>query len=162
LALKKKEKDDKLRQDHYNKIVGILRKWTDYQPKGLEIVTDTSLSELYLDVMQNLRSLSENRYNQIRKHLEDDTYKEENSVLFDLEEKERTYNTAVKSFIEKTNKDIETGIKSVNPFLYFCEGDGSKQSSCYNQGAIIEYFLRELRKYNMTLYLDDYGWLTSI
>lgn len=161
LVLKNKEKEDRLRQDHYNKIVGILRKWTNYKPKGLEIVTDTSLSELYLDIMQNLRSLSENRYDQIRKHLEDDTYKEEYSVLFDFEEKEKTYNTAVKSFIEKINKDIETGIRRVNPFMYLCEEDGSEQSLCYNQVAIIEYFLREFRKYNMNLDLDDDGWLKS-
>jgi hypothetical protein len=161
LVLKNKEKDDRLRQDHYNKIVGILRKWTEYKPTGLEIVTDTSLTEMYLDVMQSLRSRSENRYDQIRSHLQDDTYKEEYSVLFSLEEKERTYNSTVKSFIEKTNKDIETGIRSVNPFMYLCEGDGLKQSSCYNQVAIIEYFLRDFRKYNMNLYFEDDGWLKS-
>jgi hypothetical protein len=161
LILKNKENENKLREDHYNKIVGILGKWTAYKPKTLEIVTDTSLGELYLDIMQNLQSLSENRYNQIRKHLENDTYREENSVFINLEEKERKYNTAFKSFIEKTNKDIETGIKSVNPFLYLCEEDGSKQNSCYNRTAIIEYFLREFRKYNMTLDIDVDGWLKS-
>jgi hypothetical protein len=111
--------------------------------------------------MEELQSRSENRHNQIRKHLEDANYKEEYSSLTNLEQRESKHNAAVGMFVDKTNKDIETAINGVSPFLYRCEEGGSKQSSCYSPIGIIEYFLRDLLKFNLILDIDDDGWLRS-
>lgn len=103
-VLKNREKDDGLRQGYFNKIVWILRNWIDYKPTNLQTVTDPSLSELYLCIMEELQSRSENRYNQIRKHLEDANYKEEYSSLTNSEQRESKHNAAVGMFVDKTNK----------------------------------------------------------
>jgi len=111
-------------------------------------------------IIENIKTLSNNRFEKIESHLKHSDYKSARSALNEIKKQEFDYNKKTNEFAQYIGQQIEDAIHEICPPMFLCE-ENDKEVSCYNKNGVIEHFFRGLGKFNLTLSIRDDNTLTT-